>query len=309
MESAPPTAITPQSDSKPEAATSAVALPVFRPYAALLVVVAILAGVLYWPVLRELVFEWWENPDYTHGFLVPVFAGFVVWATRNRYKTIPLLPSNFGLMFMFAAIVLLLLGTLAADEFSTRISICVLLAGMVVYLCGWTMLRALAFPLWYLTLAIPLPGIIYGQITFPLQLLASRIGARLIELTGVPVFREGNLFPVPNYSVEVAQACSGIRSLLTLMALAVRYAYFADSRRWLRILLLLLMIPLAVFTHALRIMVSCLVGNRFGAEYAEGFLHAFSGWLIYLVALALMFLTHWAIRRIGRLKSARPANG
>src|SRR5258708_2852311 len=126
----PATAITPESDSNPEAATNAVALPVFRPYAALLVVVAVLAGVLYWPVLRELVFEWWENPDYTHGFLVPVFAGFMVWVTRNRYKTIPLAPSNFGLLFMFAAIALLLLGTLAADEFSTRISICVMLAGM-----------------------------------------------------------------------------------------------------------------------------------------------------------------------------------
>ena len=280
-----------------------------RSYSLALLVLAGLVLVLYGSILKDLVFDWWNNPDYTHGFLVPVFSGYVLWLKRDSYRMIPLAASNFGLIVMFAAIALLFVGTLGADEFSTRISMCVLVAGIVIYLRGWSMLRALAFPLWYLTLAIPLPSILYNQVTFPLQLLASRIAAGLIELTGIPVFREGNLLRVPNYAVEVALACSGIRSLLTLIALAVGYAYVAERRTWARIGLVLLMIPIGVFTNALRITVSSLVGYRFGAEWAEGFLHAFSGWLIYLIALALMFLAHWIIRCMGSLSVARPADG
>src|SRR5690242_8058406 len=151
--------------------------PVFRSYTLAFLVIAGLVLVLYGSILKGLVFDWWNNPDYTHGFLVPVFAGYVLWLKRDSYRMIPLAASNFGLIVMVTAIALLFLGTLAADEFSTRISVCVLLAGIVVYLNGWRMLRALAFPLWYLTLAIPLPGIIYNQVTFPLQLLASRLAA------------------------------------------------------------------------------------------------------------------------------------
>ena len=272
---------------------------VLRPYAVFLGLLAVLVLVLYWPVLKGLVADWWDDPDYSHGFLVPVFSGIVIWLERNRYRMIPLQPTKFGLAVMLAAIALLLVGTLGADVFSTRISICVLLAGILLYLCGWKTLRALAFPLWYFTLAIPLPGIIYNQITFPMQLLASRIAAAFIELTGVPVFREGNLLRVPNYSVEVALACSGIRSLLTLIALAVAYAYVAERRMWARLVLVAVMIPIAIFTNALRITLSSLIGYKFGADLAEGFLHGFSGWLIYLVALLLIFLAHSVIGRKG----------
>jgi exosortase len=264
---------------------------------------------LYWATLKDLVLDWWNLPDYSYGFLVPVVSGYVLWQERARYRAIPMAPAGFGLPLMLLALAVLVGGTLAADSFTPRFSLILLLAGTVLYLCGWTMLRALAFPLGYLALMIPLPGIVHNQITFPMQLLASRIAENLIVLGGIPVFREGNLLSVPHYSVEVAQACSGIRSLLSLIALGVAYAYFGERKTWVRIALVVVMLPIAIFTNAIRIVASCLIGYRFGPEWAEGFLHLFSGWLIFLVALAFLFLSHSALGLIARkgLRSASHA--
>ena len=273
-----------------------------------LLLLVLLTAVLYAGTLRELVRDWWNDPDYSHGFLVPLVAGYVAWRNRLRYKSIVLRPSNAGLAIVLFALSLFFAGTLGADLFTPRISLCILLAGLVVYLCGWAMLRALAFPLCYLALMVPLPGIVYNQITLPMQLLASRIAENLINLVGIPVFREGNLLRVPHYAVEVALACSGIRSLLTLIALGVAYAYFAERRTWSRLTLVVLMLPIAIFTNALRITISCLVGYRFGAEWAEGFLHFFSGWLIFLIALSLLFLVHFFLNWGSRSVLKEPAN-
>jgi exosortase len=262
-----------------------------------LLILAVLALVLYAPIMKDLVSDWWNDPDYTHGFLVPVVVAFVLWAQRRRLAAVAVKPALIGLPIMIASVALLVGGKLAADYFTSRVSLCILLVGMVVYLAGWRMLRALTFPLSYLTLMIPLPGIIYNQVTFPMQLLASRIAAGVIELTGIPVFREGNLLHVPHFSVEVAQACSGIRSFLSLLALALGYAYFADRRNWLRFCLVCVMIPIAILTNAVRITITTLLGFRFGEQWSEGFTHLFSGWLIYLAALALMFAAHALIKK------------
>ena len=262
-----------------------------------LMILAGLAFILYAPILKDLVSDWWNDPDYTHGFLVPVVVAAVLITQRNKYRAIVLKPAISGLVLIVAALAILIGGTLAADSFMPRFSLCVLLAGIVVYLAGWRMLRAAIFPLTYLALMIPLPGIIYNQITFPLQLLASRIAAGFIESVGIPVFREGNLLHVPHFAVEVALACSGIRSFLSLLALGLGYSYFADRRNWLRFFLVCVMIPIAIFTNAVRITVTTLLGYRFGEQWAEGFTHLFSGWLIYLVALALMFMAHALIKK------------
>lgn len=264
------------------------ALAAVRRHTIALVAVALLTLGLYWTVLAGLVSDWWNDPDYKHGFLVPVFVGYVLWRQRHRYKAIPCVPNNLGAIVMLFAIALLFVGTFAADAFISRVSLGVLLAGMILYLWGRKILRALAFPLGYLAFMIPLPLLLYNQLTFPLQLLASRIAAALIELTGVPVFREGNILSVPHYSAEVAVACSGIRSLLTLIAFSVAYGYLAESRRSVRAGLVLLTIPLAVLANAARITLTSLVGYKFGPPWAEGFTHLFSGWLIFLFTLLLL---------------------
>src|ERR1700694_2232462 len=170
------------------------------------------------------------------------------------------------------------------------------------------MLRAVSFPLGYLVWMIPLPVIIYNQITFPLQLIASRLAAVWLELAHIPVLRDGNILVISNYSLEVVEACSGIRSLMTLMALAVAYGYLVSPRRWIRYALAAFMVPIAIITNAFRIVGAGILAHRFGPTAAEGFLHEFSCWGIFLVALVLMFCSYWILGRIGGSKK-RAVNG
>ncbi len=264
------------------------------------VVLAGLVGALYLWVLSRLVLHWWEDPDYNHGFVVPLFVAHVLWRERARWRATPLEPSNVGLGVMLGAVFMLIAGSLAAELFVTRLSLIVVLAGMVLFLAGRRMLRALAFPLAFLVFMIPLPALVYNQVTTPLQFQASRFAAAALELLRVPVLREGNLLYLPNYTLEVVEACSGIRSLMSLMALAVAYGYLTGSSRWIRIALVVLTVPIAVASNGLRIVGTGVLTYLFGPQSAEGFFHLFSGWLIFLSALFLIFLAERFLRRMDR---------
>jgi exosortase len=259
----------------------------------------VLILMLYAPILKELVMDWWTDPDYGHGFLVPLISAYVLWHQRARWFSSEFKPSNFGFLVILGGIVLLLGGSLGAELFTSRFSLLVLLAGMVLFLAGWKRLRAVSFPLGFLILMIPIPVIIYNQITFPLQLLASRVATSWLELMQVPVLRDGNVLILPNYSLEVVEACSGIRSLMTLITLAIAYGYFIESRRWVRYAIAVLMVPIAIVSNAFRITGTGFLTYHFGPVAAEGFFHEFSGWIIFLVALVLMFICHLILRRIG----------
>jgi len=248
--------------------------------------------VLYAGILEDLVRNWWNDPDYGHGFFVPLFSGYVLWQRREQWQNAKIKPSNFGLLVMIGAVCLLIVGTLGAEFFTSRLSFLILLAGLILFLSGWDLLRAVAFPLGFLVLMIPIPVIIFNQITFPLQLVASRWAAWLLELLGVPVLRDGNILALSNYSLEVVEACSGIRSLMSLIALSVAYGYLAEPRRWVRCVLVVLMIPIALVTNAFRITGAGVLAHSIGPAAAEGFLHEFSGWVIFLAALFLMFASH-----------------
>jgi len=262
------------------------------------VILAGLVLMLYASVINSLVLQWWNDPDYSHGFFVPLVSGYILWHERQRWTKTEIKPSNFGFVMMLGAIALLLLGSLGAELFISRFSLLVLLAGMILFLAGWKMLRAVSFPLGYLMWMIPIPVIIYNQITFPLQLIASRLATASLELVQVPVLRDGNILILSNYSLEVVEACSGIRSLMTLAALAVAFGYLVSPRRWIRYVLAALMVPIAVLINAIRIMGAGLLARHFGPAAAEGFLHEFSGWAIFLVALLLMFSSYLILRHI-----------
>ena len=263
------------------------------------IVLFVLTSILYAPILKLLVWQWWNDADYAHGFVVPLFSGYLLWHQRARWVQSEFEPSNFGFLVMVGGVVLLLGGSLGAELFTSRISLLVLLAGMVLYLRGWKMLRAVSFPLGFLIFMIPLPAIIYSQITFPLQLFASRVATSWLDFMQVPVFRDGNVLNLPNYSLEVVEACSGVRSLMTLISLAAAYGYLVDRRRWVRYTLPLLMIPIAIISNATRIVGTGFLTYHFGSQAAKGFFHEFSGWIIFLVALVLMVVCHMIFRRIG----------
>lgn len=259
---------------------------------------AALLLVLYGPILKALVLDWWRDPNYGHGFLVPLFSAFVLWRQRERLAGMALKPANFGVLVMLGAVGLLLVGSLGAELFSTRFSFLVMIGGIVLFLAGWRLLRAVLFPLAFLILMIPIPVLIYNQITFPLQLLASRFATFWLQLINVPVLREGNLIILPNYTLEVVDACSGIRSLMTLITLAIAYGYLVEPRRWVRWLMVLLMIPIAIVSNSIRIVGAGVLTYHFGPSMAQGFFHEFSGWVIFVAALLLMFACHWVLRKI-----------
>jgi exosortase len=250
----------------------------------------IAAGILvvYWQVLQRLVDAWIVDGNYSHGFLIIPIAAYFVWERRTRLQAAPVHSSWFGLVVFAGGILVLLAGLLGSELFLSRVSLVITLTGMVLYLFGWARLRILAFPLAFLLLMIPLPAIIFNQIAFPLQLFASRVGEFAISSANIPVLREGNVLVLANTSLEVAEACSGIRSLVSLITLGIVYGYFTDSRMWVRIAIVLSTIPVAIVANGARVAGTGIAAHWFGAAAAEGFLHEFAGWAVFVVAFAML---------------------
>jgi exosortase len=261
--------------------------------------VAVLAALLFWlylPTLTHLVAQWWNDQNFSHGFLVPPFSAYIAWQDRSRLARLTVRPSWWGLLFLGFGLCVLILGQLGAELFLSRLSLLIVLAGSVVLFLGWSFFRALLFPGALLLLMIPIPAIILNQITLPLQLFASKVASTVLPWMGVPVLREGNVIKLPNMDLEVAEACSGIRSLMTLVTLAVIYGYFMERRMAVRVLLALASIPIAVAANSLRIVGTGLLVQYWDPEKAQGFFHEFSGWLIFVVSLTMLYLLHGIIR-------------
>ena len=204
---------------------------------AALAVLAVSFWYLYQNVIAKLVNDWSVDDNYSHGFLIIPIALFFVWERRNKLKQAERMPSYMGLVVVIGSMAMLLAGILGSELFLTRVSIIGTIAGAVLFLCGWNHLRILMLPIAFLILMIPIPAIIFNQVAFPLQLLASRFGEMSLMACQVPVLREGNVINLANTSLEVAEACSGIRSLISLLTLGIVYGYFTDSRLWVRLVL------------------------------------------------------------------------
>ena len=260
--------------------------------------VGVLAGLclwLYWSTLRHLVGQWWTDPNFSHGFFVPLFSAFVVWQERDRLARIRPNPSWTGAIVLVAGLGLLVIGRLGAELFLDRSSLLLVLAGVVILFRGWNLFRALLFPWAFLLLMIPIPTILFNQITFPLQLLASKVAAAVLPLFGVPILREGNVINLPSMALEVAEACSGIRSLMSLVTLAIMYGYLLEKRLWVRWLLALASVPIAVAANSIRIIGTGLLVQYWDAEKAEGYFHASWGWIIFVVSLLMLYALHGLI--------------
>jgi exosortase len=267
-----------------------------------LLALAAIAGFLYYEIIGKLVHDWWTDPNFSHGFFVPAFSAFVAWQMWDRLRAIPIRPSYTGACVIAAALLALITGVLGAELFLSRASLLLLLAGFIIYFLGWGWMRAAVFPWAVLFLMIPIPAIVFNQITLPLQLLASRLATGMLSGLGVPVLREGNIIQLPIMSLEVAEACSGIRSLVSLCTLAVIYGYFLEKRAVRRLILVAFAVPIAVFANAFRITGTGLVAQYWDPSKAEGFFHEFSGWIIFVVSLALLLVTH----RLARIFWSNP---
>jgi exosortase len=250
---------------------------------------------LYAPILARLFLQWIgpaRDPNFEHGIFVPQFALYILWQDRKRLQAIAPSPSWAGLPLIVLGLLMLIIGVLGAELFFSRVSLLILLAGLVILFQGWNFFRAILFPLAFLLLMIPIPALILQQITFPLQMLAAKLATALLQLVQVPVLREGNVIVLASMPLDVAEACSGIRSLLTLVTLAIIYGYLMETRIWMRVLLAISAVPIAVAANSFRIFGTGLLVQYWDPDKAEGFFHTFSGWLIFVVALVMLFALH-----------------
>lgn len=264
-------------------------------------------ALLYWPVLQKLALDWARNDDYSYGFLIAPIAAYFVVQRRRRLEALPAAPSLWGLAVVGASLALLVLGLLGAELFLTRIAMIATLAGGVLFVLGWRHLGVLSFPIAFLLLMIPMPTIVANQIVFPLQLLASRAGELSLSAAGIPVLREGNLIVLASTTLEVAEACSGIRSLMSLLTVGIVYAYFSDRRFGVRATIALSTIPIAIVTNGMRIAGTGFASHYYGAAGAEGFLHAFAGWLIFVVAFVMLAATARVLQLIVPSRASQEA--
>ena len=259
------------------------------------IIVALLLW-LYVPTLAHLVAQWWKDPDFSHGFFVPLFSGFVVWQERPRLGALIPRPSWWGLLFLAFGLCVLIVGQMGAELFLSRLSFLIVMASLIVLFLGWSFFRAVLFPWAFLLLMIPIPSIVFNQITFPLQLLASKVASTILPWMGVPVLREGNVIVLPTMALEVAEACSGIRSLMSLATLAVIYGYLMERKVGVRVLLALASIPIAVAANSFRIVGTGLLVQYWDPDKAEGFFHEFQGWLVFVASLIMLYLLHRIVR-------------
>ena len=264
----------------------------------------------YHDVLFWLADDWELDGNYSHGWLILPLAAYLAWERREHLSALPLRPSRWGLAALVCGVIGLAAGTLAAETFVARISLVLSIVATIWYTCGAAHVVALRFPLAFLLLMIPIPDIIFNRIAFPLQLIASDLGAQSLAATGIPVFREGNVINLARLNLDVAEACSGIRSLISLFTLSLLYGYFVEPRAAIRAVLVLATVPVAILANGLRVAATGFAAHFYGAQAAEGFFHSFSGWLVFLVAgVALLALRQVLTLILGTVPPAaeRPA--
>jgi exosortase len=298
---------------------------------------------LYFTVLQKLGSDWWHDENYSHGLLIPFIIGYILWQDRKRFQEAETRPALvWGGIGVGLSMLLLWAGTAGAELFVQRISLVLMLASVLIYFWGFRLLRWVAVPISLLLLAIPIPQIVFNKIAFPLQLFASRCAVAAMSFVDIPVLREGNiieLMPLGSTTpkkLAVVEACSGIRSLMTLVTLAVVYAYFTGPKRdggsnrkdddatpkemrtgrprsqppvvallksfsfWRSLILIIAAVPIAILTNAARVSGTGVLAHYYGTRVADGFFHSFSGWVIYIAAALLLFATGWVLDRFAR---------
>jgi len=258
----------------------------------------------YAPVLWRLVQQWDSDPDMGHGFFVPVVAGFIVWQNRHELLLLTPSPNWWGLAIVLYGALQLYIATLGAELFLARTAFVISVIGIVLLLGGTAYVRVLVFPLFLLFFMIPIPAVVYNSITFPLQILASRVSTEALNVMQIPVLREGNVLELAQQKLSVVEACSGIRSLLSLTFLSLVYGYFFESKIWMRVVLFLSTIPIAIVANASRVTLTGIL-TEYKPELAEGFFHTASGWVIFMVALAILIAMHQILNGGYRLLHAR----
>jgi exosortase len=228
-------------------------------------------------------------PDFSHGFLVPLISLYFVYERRKKISALSPSGEWSGLGLILIGTLLLIFGNLAGEFFTMRFSMLIVMGGIILFLLGKEFFKTLLFPLIFLIFMTPIPSILMDRITFPMQIFASKAAATCLYLSGIPALREGNVIQLANTALEVAEACSGIRSLISLFALSFVFAYFNQKVMWKRVALVLATFPIAIVANVARVAGTGILAYHYGDSIAEGFFHGFSGWILFVVAFVCLF--------------------
>jgi exosortase len=258
----------------------------------------------YAGVFAHLVRQWDHDPDMSHGFFVPLVSVFIIWQRRAEIAATKPQPTWWGLALVLYGTTQLYLATLGAELFLARTAFVITVFGVVLMLGGPPVLPTLAFPLFLLFFMVPIPAVLYNRVTFPLQILASTFAGDGLAWLGVPVLREGNILELPQQRLSVVEACSGIRSLLTLVFLAVVYGHFFEKKTWVRVALFLATVPIAIVANASRVTLTGII-SEWKPDLAEGFFHTAQGWVIFMVSLFLLIAFHQVLTRLAPVRKLR----
>jgi exosortase len=256
-----------------------------------------LIAFLFEAVLADMAKDWWKEPSLSQGLLLPPAALYIAWARRHETLTLPAAPDLRGLSLTAVACLMFLSGKLASEFFLMRFSFVVLLAALIWSFWGLSRLKALTFPLLLLATMVPLPAMIYNSLAAPLQLLASDLATRIAQDLGISVFRDGNIIHLAGTSLGVAEACSGLNSLSALIVGSVLLGFILCSRPITRFALFLLAVPLAILVNIVRVAGTAVLAD-YNQEFAEGFYHFFSGWLIFVAGFGALYAAAGALHAL-----------
>jgi len=259
---------------------------------------------LFLPVLSDLVAQWFNDENMGYAFFVPLVAGYVIWLDRARILETPVKPCWPALALVVWGFLQMLLGLLGALSVLSRTALVVTMVGVVWTIAGTAMVRALLFPIILLLFMVPIPLYVYQRMTIPLQNLATNLAAFGLDTLGIPVSQDGNVLTLPDqHSLDVVDACSGIRSLLSLTFLSLAYGRLFETRTWVKIALLVATVPIAIACNAARITLTGIL-TEYKPEIAEGIYHAFEGWVIFMFELAALLVFHRLLTRFTRRSHA-----
>lgn len=257
------------------------------PWVPLSAIAALLAA-LYWNVVPSMVEVWMTDDAYSHGILIPPLAAYIAWMQRDEILAVPATQHSSGLALTAFGCFVLLIGKIGAEFFLTRISMVIILTGLILTFWGFGRLRKMLFSLILLATMVPLPQIVYNKMATPLQLFSSVVASSTLQAMGIPVYRDGNIMNLAEISLGVAEACSGLRGMSSLTVLGLVIGFFLCRTTLARTLLVVLAIPTAIFMNVVRIVVTALMARQDPA-LAEGFFHSFSGWIVFLCGFGILY--------------------
>ncbi len=255
---------------------------------------------LYLPFLTKLVAEWGTNDDYSHGYFIPFLSAYFIYSIRDELRQIAVKPNNAGLFVLLAGLGQLTLGKIGSEFFLQRTSLIVVMLGLVLFFLGSKYFKKLFIPIGYLIFMVPLPAIVWNKIAFPMQLFSSYLTEQVVSSFGIPVYREGNVIHLAQTTLEVVAACSGLRSLVTMFALSGALAFLSTLSAGKKTILFLSAAPIAIFANIVRLSATALMATKIGADAAQGFLHEFSGIVVFVLGLSLLVAVNWMLGKTRR---------